>query len=373
MAPETTTRAGLALLLWQATQTDAALLTNLRTAYRGRPDLQDALWWRAHPLVATPGGHADPAVALRPLQEAVYSRVADSQQAHAGAAEKSEQLRALTAQLARDAAELDAVFDLYTDWARGPGEFPAPAAQAARAPSSPAVAAATRAPPTPPAHRPRPLLLVALGAVLGVCGTFGVQAIRGQPPATDAGTSSPAQASSTPPATGEPIIAGSAGAGNADSGNADSGNAGTRAGGAVTKYLDAGTSSGAGQDSGSGGTGDVFEIFYHPAVFTDGVVPQLGRDVQPESIRAILFGPDDPGYRIYAAYTSTGTTCLFLKHDVDETFSACAPAAQLQRDGLRLDTMLRALLPGMNTPATVAVQVRWEPNGSFSTTTRPGG
>ena len=55
---------------------DAEWLASLRSAYRGRHDVLDALWWVAHPHTATPSGLTDPADGLRELQRAVFSRAA---------------------------------------------------------------------------------------------------------------------------------------------------------------------------------------------------------------------------------------------------------------------------------------------------------
>jgi hypothetical protein len=331
MEPEAMRRAGLAGELWEATQRDGALLARLRAAYRGRLDLQDALWWRAHPLAITPGGRADPAAALGPLQEAVYSRVPASAQAVQSAEVDAERLRALTTQLARDAADLDAVLDRF-----GGGN--------ANLSARPTGASDPTPDPTPAPHRAHPLVLVIVGAVLGVGATIGVQAVHGHGHGHGHGQPTVTQATSV-----------------------------SHTGGAVTKYFDAGTSSDAGQDSGSGGVGDVYEVFYHPAVFPGGVVPQLGRDVEPSSIRPIVFKPNDPGYRIYAAYTFAGTPCLFLQRGADATFSSCTSSARLEQDGLRLDAVLRTAEPGPDAATTLDVQVQWEENGSFSSTAKPVG
>ncbi|MFD3443687.1 hypothetical protein ACFDTO_03680 [Microbacteriaceae bacterium 4G12] len=43
-------------------------------AYRGRHDLRDALWWAAHPGTTSPSGAPDPALELRRLRSAAFSR-----------------------------------------------------------------------------------------------------------------------------------------------------------------------------------------------------------------------------------------------------------------------------------------------------------
>ncbi|TFB53385.1 hypothetical protein, partial [Cryobacterium tagatosivorans] len=62
----------LAQRLWTAAQKDSDLRTRLRTTYRGRVDVCDALWWRANPLSPTPAGRPDPAAELIDLKAAVY-------------------------------------------------------------------------------------------------------------------------------------------------------------------------------------------------------------------------------------------------------------------------------------------------------------
>ncbi|TFC21550.1 hypothetical protein E3O19_00100 [Cryobacterium algoritolerans] len=109
-----------------AAGTDPGLLIALRAAYRGRHDVLDALWWRAHPLSLTPGGRPDPLVGLGAEQAAVYSRtrvdgprseVADPDTGEPVSATSSEhRLRELTRLLAQDAAALDLVLVSFRGW-----------------------------------------------------------------------------------------------------------------------------------------------------------------------------------------------------------------------------------------------------------------
>ncbi|WP_108249033.1 hypothetical protein [Planctomonas deserti] len=48
--------------------------TRAERAYRGRHDLRDALWWAAHPGTTSPSGAPDPALELRRLRSAAFSR-----------------------------------------------------------------------------------------------------------------------------------------------------------------------------------------------------------------------------------------------------------------------------------------------------------
>ncbi|TFD82566.1 hypothetical protein [Cryobacterium fucosi] len=109
-----------------AAETDLGLVIALRAAYRGRHDVQDALWWRAHPLSRTPGGRPDPLVGLGAEQAAVYSRtridgplseVADPDTGEPVSATIGEhRLRELTRLLAQDAAALDLVLVSFRAW-----------------------------------------------------------------------------------------------------------------------------------------------------------------------------------------------------------------------------------------------------------------
>ncbi|MBG6058877.1 hypothetical protein RCH16_002124 [Cryobacterium sp. MP_M5] len=109
-----------------AAETDPGLVIALRAAYRGRHDVQDALWWRAHPLSRTPGGRPDPLVGLGEEQAAVCSRsridgprseVADPDTGEPVSATLGEhRLRELTRLLAQDAAALDLVLVSFRGW-----------------------------------------------------------------------------------------------------------------------------------------------------------------------------------------------------------------------------------------------------------------
>ncbi len=57
-------------------QADPEFEDALRAAYQGRHDVLDALWWAAHPLTTSPRGVSDPALAVKDLQRAAFSRAA---------------------------------------------------------------------------------------------------------------------------------------------------------------------------------------------------------------------------------------------------------------------------------------------------------
>lgn len=61
-------------LMLERAKADDLWLSKLRSEYRGRHDMLDALWWAAHPLADSPRGTPDPARDLSELQRAVFSR-----------------------------------------------------------------------------------------------------------------------------------------------------------------------------------------------------------------------------------------------------------------------------------------------------------
>jgi hypothetical protein len=318
MAHEDSAKARLALRLWEATQTDAALLADLTTAYRGRHDLQDALWWRARPLASTPEGIIDPAAALRPLQDAVFSKAADSN-GSGQVSGKAAELRALTDELARDGVELDAVLDRFGEWPTG----------AVADSSSTAVddGRPVRPDPSTPARRAHPLVHVALGAVLGVLATIGVHAIQGEPVATDASSGSQT----------------------------------------LAEYYETNPPS-----DGPRATGNVLQVFFRPPAFPDGVVPDLGEGIEPETIRPIALGTDDPGYQVYVARTVGGEYCLFLRSGTDVTISTCSVLSQLEQRGLWVEATLGGVTnEDDDLPSAATMRVVWAQDGTFRAETSP--
>jgi len=122
--------------LESAAESDPGLLIALRAAYRGRHDVQDALWWRAHPLSESPGGHSDP---LADLDDPGHEE------------------RELSRLLAQDAEALDQVLVSFRDW-------PGADEDAAPDPALPAYIA----PEIPPQSAPCSSLLVAGAATVGL-------------------------------------------------------------------------------------------------------------------------------------------------------------------------------------------------------------
>ncbi len=160
-----------------AAAADAALASELRTAYRGRHDVLDALWWRCHPLTESPAGRPDPAAELAPLQAAVYSRTRPDSPAGDG----EQRLRALTDRLRGDAAALDDVLLLYRDESALPRVAPPrgtpalPVDEDTPADLGPANRRRPRALDGPGPRRA--LLLLATGAVVGAIAVGAVSAL----------------------------------------------------------------------------------------------------------------------------------------------------------------------------------------------------
>ena len=195
------TSESVARRLHTAASTDAALASDLHAAYRGRHEVLDALWWRAHPLTETPGGRPDPAADLPRLQAAVYSRT----RAASPDGESEQQLRDLTNLLRQDAVDLDEVLLRFREARALPRVSPRDARPAAASglteagdpPSGTAGAFAVEAResgPSAPAHGRFPrmfrgpgvrrtLLLLAAGVVAGAVAVGAVVALvpRGGP------------------------------------------------------------------------------------------------------------------------------------------------------------------------------------------------
>lgn len=362
-------RAILAEKLWIAAQTDAGLIAELREAYRGRLDAQDALWWRANPLTPTPAGRPDPGAEVTALQAAIYSRTPSAEGPvefvdpttgeSVRATESEHRLRTLTHQLAQDAAAVDAVLDRFQDWTEtaADGDDDGEAARAVASlfragqlredangpngPNGPNYANDGNGPNGPnlspeestsdaavPGHRRRTLGLLAVGAAVGVLATMGVQAIQGQVGPTDA----------TP----------------------------------ITQLLAEYNESNPPTDDAAASLSNVLQIFDQLAAFPDGQVPDLGPAYLPESIRGI-FDVRGEGYSIYVAQRGTSQYCIIVQ-DADQTASsACAGASVIAQEGLTVNAVVLGSIPGLDEgPATLTdVTVTWSSDGEFSSSSTP--
>lgn len=328
-------RATLAERLWSASQDDPVLLQQLQGAWRGRLDVQDALWWHAHPLTPTPTGTPDPATALRPLQTAVYARPAadahdaDGEPGEAGRAPE-ERLRSLLEERAEHARVLEELLDGFADWTAGDAPVRAGAAHAARyagdRPSPDRVSPVVDSDPRPP--RWRPVLVLVAGAALGIVATLGVQALSPQPVTRDTPlTSTDIKQSSPPPgfaqATDDPLSA-------------------------------IGT-----------GPGEAFQIFAEPPVYIDRTLPPVGSDIVPESVRQVNSWHS---YETFAAMTFQGHYCLIIRGRADRVSSSgCSRRSEITASGLRVDTTLRTLPDDPEFTGFIEVRVTWQPDGLFET------
>jgi hypothetical protein len=318
------TRTTRAEELWVAARSDAALRETLRAAHRGRLDVQDALWWRAHPLTPTPDGTADPASALAPLQAAVYSRDAPA------APERERRLAALTSQLAADAAALDATLARF---AEGERTLPASGAAALRETTpragieaEPIVFPAESGPPATAARPARPFLLVAAGVVLGVVATIGVQAIQGQPVPTDAAPASHTLTEyheSNPPPT----------------------NALPRS------------------------HRDTFQLFAQLPAFPEGHGPDLGPNYLREWTRQVGMPIGDVVSGTYVSRNDAGDYCLIVAGANGSNAAACGAPALVEKAGLVVHAPVQGKDPGQDGPdhlKRIAVTATWSPGGLIS-------
>lgn len=305
-------RAATAETLWTDSQSDADLLADLRAAYRGRFDVLDALWWRAHPGVPTPGGVPDPAAELDTLSASVYSKGSTSEpivdfidpetNQPVRTTEDGRRLRLLTLQLAEDSAALDAaVQKLSEPRALRPASAPSPAAQ----PSTPGV-------PRRLTRRRAVAAGLAGAAVLGVLGV-----------------------------------------------------------GAATTILN--PTFGAG--SGVAASPEVLQIFTDHDRYPVVITSDLGDRFNPASIRGVTPpGAEDAGYELYVAQNTDGDYCVVLQNLEGRLDTRCTSAVELASSGLRLDAVVippPSVLESSQPPTPFDVTVIWSTDGTFTAAFTP--
>jgi hypothetical protein len=322
--------------LWVAARADAALLADMRGAYRGRFDVLDALWWRAHPLTPTSDGRQDPVAELAPLQAAVYSRAAGTEPGI------GQRLAALEAQLAADGAALDATLEWFNQWEQSAAGHGAVAdcvltdgavedgAAATEAGAEPFTFTAEVERPPVASRRASPFLLVAAGAALGVLVTIGVQAIQGQPVVTDAapGSSTLSEYYDSKPPTPESTPAEIAHAG-----------------------------------------GDMFQVFAEAPGFPPGQGPDLGPDYLSEWTRQVGMH-DDGVYATYVSRNDAGEYCLIVAGAKGSNSAACGAADLVTKSGLTVHAVVDGKDPGLDGPehlVKLEVTANCSPDGSIST------
>lgn len=339
--------------LLSAAQADARLRDELRAAYRGRHDVLDALWWAAHPLTISPWRHADPAAELASLQAAVFSRDIETEPQievtyvdtgyRVQMTKPEHLLRVLTAELAEDAAALDAVLARFSGRAdaghqiesddtavESTADAETEAGQTGRDDERVVDAAGVdEKPPASRRRRWRPITTLAL--VIGAFGGALVGAVAG----LSLGNAMH-QDTQTHPAAENLFAA-----------------------------FDESTSAPS-VDSGS----SALQIFDEPAGLPGGEVLNLGRGFVNESIRSVFGTVREPGgYGVYAVQRETDDYCLVILDGYQGVNSACASLRVLQKNGLWLLSRIVAKFPNGDNPHSpqfVDVIVRWAPDGSFS-------
>lgn len=296
------TRATQARELWAKVATDAEESTALRaaTAWPEGPDLLDALWWLAHPLLPTPAGRPDPALELAELEGFVYSKagsqesavdVVDAATGETVRATPSEfRLRTLRAARFEQAAVLDEVLARFADVDDEPGRIDS---DAASAPST-----VETAPDHPrSARRQRPIVLLAVtGAfVLGVVTASMATSVQ-------SGIGEPATPSATPhfPVAGPP----------------------------------------ASDDT-------ILLVFDRPTNFPDIPVPDLGDGYVPDSLRNISgTSPAEDGFAVFVGRSAEGGLyCLIVSDNSGSSGAGCAPADIVAQQGLWIRTQVTVLSP----------------------------
>ncbi len=368
----------LAQRLWTAAQNDSDLLTRLRSAYRGRFDVRDALWWRANPLAPTPSGRPDPAAELFELKAAVYCMhsvpeplvefVDPITLRTVHATETEHRLRRRMREQAQEDAALDAALATADRWAdaadaadaldealgtedaddSGAGRWRprGPAAQESASLGSVPQDSASRGSATtrslrtefgfyPGAPRPRrrfALLLVAAGALVGaLVAALMVQALGGS--ADLPGAAAPAAGIGSGPGA---------------------------LGAAVPPALEQ----------------DYLRIFDEPADFADGKAPFLGAEFSHDSIRSVGAAPPGAGFAVYVARRGTGQYCIIVQNADRTGTSACAGPGTLARTGLRVNATVRGTVSVSGNPSMAVLlelSVVWAPDGSITTSSHPQG
>ncbi len=311
------TRAAAAEKLWTDSQSNAKLLADLRAAYRGRFDVLDALWWRAHPGVPTPQGTPDPAAELDTLSASVYSKRPDAEplvefidpvgNQPVRTTEDGRRLRMLTLQLAEDAAALDDALRVL----REPQAVP-PTSIPPRVPSGLAGSG------LPGSGRPVPMgrrgLAVGI-AGLAVLGVLGV--------------------------------------------------------GAATTILN----SGFGTDAGVAQSPEVLQIFTDHDRYPVVIEPGLGNRFNPASIRSVTPpGAEEAGYEMYVAQNTDGDYCVVLQNLEGRLDTRCTSALELASSGLRLDAVVippPSVLESSQPPTPFDVTVIWSTDGTFTAAFTP--
>jgi len=357
------TREILAQRLWTAAQNDSDLRTRLRSSYRGRFDVFDALWWRANPLSPTPAGRPDPAAELIDLKAAVYRLHRDPEplvefvdpitQRTVYATEAEHLLRTRMREQAQEESALDAILAAAEGWTEATGAAtPITGAQEPDGPDEPgteefgttepgateSVAAGPdtgEAPGTAfgagaPWRWPRgALLLLLAGALVGALAALVLPPLIG--PTDPAAVPVPSSTSTATPTQAGPV----------DPRQAEL---------------------------------DVLRIFDEPADFPGGKVPELGIVFAQDSIRSIGPAPGDAGYGVYVARREQEQYCIVVQ-DADRTgTNVCADPDTLVRTGLWVNAIVKgtiAVSGSSRASVLLSLYVNWAPDGTITTISHP--
>ena len=320
----------LAQRLWTDAQTNVHLRVRLRASYRGRHDVLDALWWRAHPSTRSPGGEPDPSTALPELMAEVYSRRGMSEpliefldpvsDRMVRATASGQALRALTIDLTHDAAALDAVLEQFGQ----PNEHDG-AGQTRR----------TRQTEQTGQDRPRDRSGRRTAAKSTLAGVAGALALTLTAFLALTGWNSGSLFPDLGPGVPGPAGSGSSGA-----------------------------------DATSAVRDDPFQIFDTPAQYTTGVTHLLGPEFLPLTLRRIPNAAAAvTGLHMFAVQRTDGTYCLILQQPKDETDEACATREAIQQRGLRLQAIVVPEDPGSTYPQPfdpVNASIEWDRHGVFT-------
>ncbi|TFB85366.1 hypothetical protein E3O44_14410 [Cryobacterium algoricola] len=339
--------------LREAAQADAALHAVLRRDYRGRHDVLDALWWRAHPLTESPSGRPDPAAALPDLQAAVYSRARSAE----SAPEDEERLAALKQALDQDTADLEALLEQH-------------ATPEAAALAKTAQLLSARAEKGPLSAPDRGTFSALAGTVAGDATEIEVDA----GPEAVAGPENAARRRLRGLRAGALVLAGTAIGVLSLLALQASGLAGaTDAPGAATST--AGVSETAGPTASAN---DLLAIFDGPEFVPDETAPALGGEYT--AVHS-LFGPTPEywmPYSVFAARLRDDQYCLILRTADLTGTSVCTTLDELTQSGLHLNaTVMGTLAPPGPLSATDAydqltdVTVDWTVAGGMTSTSGP--
>ena len=296
------TRATQAGELWANVATDAEASAALRaaTAWPEGPDLLDALWWLAHPLVPTPAGRLDPALELAELEGFVYSKagsqesavdVVDPATGETVRATPSEfRLRTLRAARFEQAAVLDEVLARFADGADDPGGIDSDAA------SAPSTVEATPDHPRSALRRRAIVPSAVAGAfVLGVVLASIVMSVQSGVRAAATPSATPSLPVAGPPASDDAILL----------------------------------------------------VFDRPTNYPDIHVPDLGDRYAPDSLRNISgTSPVEDGFAVVVGRSADdGLYCLIVADKSGFGGAGCTTADVVARQGLWIRTQVTVLSP----------------------------